>query len=394
MYVVARKSFDEWNARWSWAMGWQHAWKAGLLAYLALAIIIGKNSGTAERKSYVCEPVQREKWETSTEHSQSSPWSRSSYTSPWSFWSKCLFYCNTSQCSSCIERVFFHFLIHILIWGNVIFYVVATFLFIFRVSLAISTKYHWFFSRLIFEQCKFRQKMGLSKTLAVCHGHDLGIMSGAGNVVTDFLILILPLPILLRLQMPVKRKLRTLSVFAVGLFACIASLVRFVYSFNFTNNQDPVAYQLNLNRQGLVAWVFCEFQLLLFCWHHIFVLNPDLPRSQLESLSVACPPPSSSTGTSPKIPRISTSFPFTAAAAGAVFTGVKSLLDLLRPHPTPIARGESSPLAQTPNPPRLTSQRWIWHVLHSHWKTAIDLHQCRCRYYPLRQLPNRNVRYQ
>ena len=88
--------------------------------------------------------------------------------------------------------------------------------------------------------------------------------------------------------------------------------------------------------------------------------NPDLPSSPLESLWAVCPPPTSSTGTSLKMLRISTSFSFTAAAAAAAaFTGVNSLLDLLLPHPTPIAREKIFPLAQTPRPPRLTSQRWI-----------------------------------
>lgn len=53
--------------------------------------------------------------------------------------------------------------------------------------------------------------------------------------------------------MPLEKKLRTLSVFGFGLFACIASLVRFVYSFNVNRDKDPVTYQLNIDRQGLLA---------------------------------------------------------------------------------------------------------------------------------------------
>ena len=151
------------------------------------------------------------------------------------------------------RKNFFHFLVHAIIWGNVIFYVVVTFLFIYRVSLESRRDNIRLFNRLIFEQCKPRRKLWIPKTPGVCHGYARGITSGAGNVVTDFLILILPLPILLRLQMPLKKKLRTLSVFGVGLFACIASVVRFVYSFNVTTDKDPVSYQLNLNRQGLLA---------------------------------------------------------------------------------------------------------------------------------------------
>lgn len=38
------------------------------------------------------------------------------------------------------RKNFFHWLIHVIIWGNVIFSVIITFLFIFRVSLATLTK--------------------------------------------------------------------------------------------------------------------------------------------------------------------------------------------------------------------------------------------------------------
>ena len=152
------------------------------------------------------------------------------------------------------RKTFFHIFIHIIIWSNATFYIVITFLFIFRVSQAILTENIRFLSRLILEQCEPRRKLWLPQTPGVCHnGHGRGILSGAGNVVTDFVILILPLPVLVQLRMPVKRKLRLLLVFGFGLFACIASVVRFVYSFHVTNKGDPVAYQLDLNRQGLLA---------------------------------------------------------------------------------------------------------------------------------------------
>lgn len=40
------------------------------------------------------------------------------------------------------RRNFFHYLIHIIIWGNATFYVIITFLYIFRVGLA-SFKRYW-----------------------------------------------------------------------------------------------------------------------------------------------------------------------------------------------------------------------------------------------------------
>lgn len=49
------------------------------------------------------------------------------------------------------RKSFFHYLIHVIIWGNVIFYVVVTFYFLFRVSLGSRRNNIKFFDRLIFE---------------------------------------------------------------------------------------------------------------------------------------------------------------------------------------------------------------------------------------------------
>jgi len=73
------------------------------------------------------------------------------------------------------------------------------------------------------------------------------------NVVSDFLILILPFPILLRLQMPSTERARFLFVFGIGLFACIASVVRLVYSIQLDSGADSAEYQLKIDKEGLWA---------------------------------------------------------------------------------------------------------------------------------------------
>ena len=118
--------------------------------------------------------------------------------------------------------------------------------------------------RLIIWQCEPRRKLWIPETPGVCiDTGGRGVLSGASNVATDFLILILPLPILFQLQMPFKKKLRFLYVFGIGLFACITSVVRLVYSLRLNIGADPQAYQLAVNRLGLWAWVKCEFVSLL-----------------------------------------------------------------------------------------------------------------------------------
>lgn len=55
--------------------------------------------------------------------------------------------------------------------------------------------------------------------------------------------------------MPWARKSRIIAVFSVGLFACIASVLRLVYSSELTRGppKDP-AYQLDVDRIGLWAY--------------------------------------------------------------------------------------------------------------------------------------------
>lgn len=99
-----------------------------------------------------------------------------------------------------------------------------------------------------------RQKLWIPDTPGHCNSEkSRGVFSGAINVVSDFLILMLPFPILLRLQMPSIEKARYLFVFGIGLFACIASVVRLVYSLQLDPGADSAVYQLKIDKQGLWA---------------------------------------------------------------------------------------------------------------------------------------------
>lgn len=51
-----------------------------------------------------------------------------------------------------------------------------------------------------------------------------------------------------------KKKLRLLAVFGLGSFACVASIIRLIYSIKSNDNTPGNAdYQLDVNRQGLWA---------------------------------------------------------------------------------------------------------------------------------------------
>ena len=56
--------------------------------------------------------------------------------------------------------------------------------------------------------------------------------------------------------MPLNKKIRLLFVFGFGFFACVASVVRLVYSIKLDAKLDPHDYQLTLDKEGL--WAFAE----------------------------------------------------------------------------------------------------------------------------------------
>ena len=54
------------------------------------------------------------------------------------------------------------------------------------------------------------------------------------NVLTDFIILILPMPLLWGLQQPLERKIKIMGIFMLGGFVCFASIYRAVIIHNLT----------------------------------------------------------------------------------------------------------------------------------------------------------------
>ncbi|MCJ1466364.1 hypothetical protein MMC07_004983 [Pseudocyphellaria aurata] len=61
---------------------------------------------------------------------------------------------------------------------------------------------------------------------------------GIFNVVTDFYLLILPLPAVWSLQLPIRKKIGVSAIFLTGLVACICSIVGVVYRAPVSLNSD------------------------------------------------------------------------------------------------------------------------------------------------------------
>lgn len=113
--------------------------KLGLSAYLGLAIVIGRNSGDVQHKAYVSTPSPS-KCRPCTEANHTDRVTRQLSMIETIIYDPTIVLVKTSILLQYVtvfvahRRNLFHYLIHILIWVNVIFYIGITFMFIFQVS--------------------------------------------------------------------------------------------------------------------------------------------------------------------------------------------------------------------------------------------------------------------
>ncbi|OGM47030.1 hypothetical protein ABOM_003736 [Aspergillus bombycis] len=104
-----------------------------------------------------------------------------------------------------------YFLIQLLIWLNFLFYLADTVVKIF--------------------ECTPRSKIWDEHVPGHCININVPILAASiFNLVSDFLILLLPIVCVWRLQMTFKKKICTSAVFVAGIFGCISSVMRLVVS--------------------------------------------------------------------------------------------------------------------------------------------------------------------
>ncbi|KAI8629733.1 hypothetical protein F5Y19DRAFT_431656 [Xylariaceae sp. FL1651] len=79
-------------------------------------------------------------------------------------------------------------------------------------------------------------------TSQFCHNYDgpVVLLNASFNVATDFWILLLPLPLVAKLQLRLQQKVGLFIVFAAGLGACAASLARLIELAIHYRNEDLV----------------------------------------------------------------------------------------------------------------------------------------------------------
>ncbi|MCJ1265998.1 hypothetical protein MMC22_005880 [Lobaria immixta] len=77
-------------------------------------------------------------------------------------------------------------------------------------------------------------------TIAKCYRISVsGFVLGIVNLALDIYLLILPIPVILPLQLSIKKKIGVLGMFMVGLFALVASIVSLVYRIKLWQGTDP-----------------------------------------------------------------------------------------------------------------------------------------------------------
>ncbi|KAL8860981.1 MAG: hypothetical protein Q9178_002494 [Gyalolechia marmorata] len=67
-----------------------------------------------------------------------------------------------------------------------------------------------------------------------------------GNIVTDILILVMPISIVWSLHLPKNKKIGVCMLFLLGGFVCIAGILRFYYLKNYAQGRDPLYEMTNI----------------------------------------------------------------------------------------------------------------------------------------------------
>ncbi|KAL9608797.1 MAG: hypothetical protein Q9167_006384 [Letrouitia subvulpina] len=106
--------------------------------------------------------------------------------------------------------------------------------------------YTGIFFAIIFS-CVPREKIWNPLVSGHCvNHHAILIAGGVINVISDFCILFIPIRQVWQLQMSQKRKIGVSAIFAIGLLACVSSILRLAYSIKFTGTQDLTYHMVPL----------------------------------------------------------------------------------------------------------------------------------------------------
>ncbi|KAH8590101.1 hypothetical protein B0O99DRAFT_635611 [Bisporella sp. PMI_857] len=90
--------------------------------------------------------------------------------------------------------------------------------------------------------------------------NKLAYANSAMSIIQDILIVVLPLPPLMKLNMGRKKKIGVGFMFAVGGFGCVVSMIRLRSLLSFGNSLDPTWDYVNV-----VLWTIAELAIAMVC---------------------------------------------------------------------------------------------------------------------------------
>ncbi|KAJ5116245.1 hypothetical protein N7456_000593 [Penicillium angulare] len=146
----------------------------------------------------------------------------------------------------------------------------------FRIQVAITMTIVWVWSASViletFLLCRPLKYNWDTSISGVCGNRNATyVVAGTMNLITDLMIMALPMPHILKLQLGTAKKIALCSVFSIGLLVSIISIVRLVslMAIDFTNITGSV--------QMGVMWTVIEPELAIIC-ANMPLLKPAVAR--------------------------------------------------------------------------------------------------------------------
>ncbi|KAF4983938.1 hypothetical protein FZEAL_763 [Fusarium zealandicum] len=118
------------------------------------------------------------------------------------------------------------------------------------------------FFAVIFGCRPFRKHWDVRVTQGTCVNRPaVYICTAALGIVSDLILLVMPIPMIVRLQMPPRQKVGLILLFGIGSATLVTSVVRLVLLMPILEPTKDTTWVLS----GAVVWIFVEANLLVIC---------------------------------------------------------------------------------------------------------------------------------
>jgi hypothetical protein len=96
------------------------------------------------------------------------------------------------------------------------------------------------------------------------------VIQGTFNILYDFCVVLIPIPVVLRLNLPLRQRIIVALLFGVGFVVCFAGVVRTYLMYKVTDGYHDVTWA------AYPVWSVTAVELYLGIVRHPFVLVPHL----------------------------------------------------------------------------------------------------------------------